>query len=92
MVGHSEVDFAAKPKHLNVAEKATCKRERNHKVEDYAKREAMKLCKSLPGARGVLLMAAIGNSMSKKSKKMASSTRTSSSKSNDRKRVPSSFR
>ncbi|KAL8253886.1 hypothetical protein R6Q59_032107 [Mikania micrantha] len=83
----SEVVFAAKPKQLKLAEKATCKRQRNVEVENSAKLEAMRMCKKMPGARGGLLMAAMSskseNLLVKRSKKTASSPRKNRSKSLD---------
>ncbi|MFS7942270.1 hypothetical protein Hanom_Chr06g00486411 [Helianthus anomalus] len=83
-----EVVFAAKPKQSKPVEKATSKRPRNNEAEDSAKREAMRMCKRMPGARGDLLMAALSakseNSLVRKSKKMVSSPRKNISKSHER--------
>ncbi|KAK9076586.1 hypothetical protein SSX86_004920 [Deinandra increscens subsp. villosa] len=89
VAGFSEVVFAAKPKQLKLAEKATSKRQRNNEVENSARLEALKMCQRMPGARGALLMAAISSKsekslLKKKSKKFASSPRKKYSKSNDR--------
>ncbi|KAM0015676.1 putative ubiquitinyl hydrolase 1 [Helianthus debilis subsp. tardiflorus] len=83
-----EVVFAAKPKQSKPVEKATSKRPRNNEAEDSAKREAMRMCKRMPGARGDLLMAALSakseNSLVRKSKKIVSSPRKNISKSHER--------
>ncbi|KAJ0565291.1 putative ubiquitinyl hydrolase 1 [Helianthus annuus] len=83
-----EVVFAAKLKQSKPVEKVTSKRPRNNEAEDSAKREAMRMCKRMPGARGDLLMAALSakseNSLVRKSKKMVSSPRKNISKSHER--------
>ncbi|XP_076908427.1 ubiquitin carboxyl-terminal hydrolase 20-like [Bidens hawaiensis] len=84
-IENSGVVFASKPKQVKLVEKVTFKRQRDNEVDDSAKREAMKMCKKMPGSRGALLMAALSskseNSLAKKSKKM---TRKNGCKSVDR--------
>lgn len=86
MMGYTEVVFAPKPEQLKLAEKVTCKRQRTNQVEDSAKREAMKMCKRMPGSRGSMLMSAMseGANSAKKMKKTSSSSRKSYSKSSSR--------
>ncbi|XP_076941839.1 ubiquitin carboxyl-terminal hydrolase 20-like [Bidens hawaiensis] len=85
LFGYLGVVFAAKPNQVKLVEKVTFKRQRNNEVDDSAKREAMKMCKKMPGSRGALLMAAMSskseNSLAKKSKKMMSSPRKNGCKS-----------
>ncbi|KAK9052957.1 hypothetical protein SSX86_029587 [Deinandra increscens subsp. villosa] len=73
-----EAVFAPKPEQLKLVEKATCKRQRSIEVEDSSKREALRMCKRMPGSRAKSLMSAMspygGNSV-KKDKKMMSSSR-----------------
>ncbi|KAD3641515.1 hypothetical protein E3N88_30739 [Mikania micrantha] len=84
---NSAVVFAAKPEQLKHVEKATCKRQRCNEVEDPAKREAMKLCKRMPGSRRNSLLSAMlsdGGNSDKKNKKMTSSSGKKYSKPSDR--------
>ncbi|KAK1438437.1 hypothetical protein QVD17_04246 [Tagetes erecta] len=83
---YSEVVFAPKPEQLKLAEKVTCKRQRNNHVDDSAKREAMRMCKRMPGSRGSMLMSAMsdGANAVKKMKKTSSSSRKSFNKSSSR--------
>ncbi|XP_024986567.1 ubiquitin carboxyl-terminal hydrolase 20-like [Cynara cardunculus var. scolymus] len=78
----SEVVFAPKLEQLKLVERTLCKRPRNKDVvDDTAKREALKQCRKMPGARGSLLMAALDASLKnegsvhKRSKKIVSSPR-----------------
>ncbi|KAI3707641.1 hypothetical protein L6452_26268 [Arctium lappa] len=77
----SEVVFAPKLEQLKLVEKTLCKRQRNKDVDVSAKREALRQCRKMPGARGSLLMAALDaskkneGSLHKRSKKTVSSPR-----------------
>ncbi|KAI3812718.1 hypothetical protein L1987_17430 [Smallanthus sonchifolius] len=84
---YSGVVFAAKPEQLKLVEKVACKRQRMSEVEDSAKREAIRICKKMPGSRGKLLLSAIladGEKSVKKIKKTASSSKKYYGKSSDR--------
>ncbi|KVH89676.1 Peptidase C19, ubiquitin carboxyl-terminal hydrolase 2, partial [Cynara cardunculus var. scolymus] len=79
---YTEVVFAPKLEQLKLVERTLCKRPRNKDVvDDTAKREALKQCRKMPGARGSLLMAALDASLKnegsvhKRSKKIVSSPR-----------------
>ncbi|MFS8030013.1 putative ubiquitinyl hydrolase 1 [Helianthus anomalus] len=62
----SGVVFASKPKQLKLAKKATGKRLRDNEVADSAKREALKICRRMPGSRGKLLISAMSSDGSRK--------------------------
>ncbi|KAF5753591.1 putative ubiquitinyl hydrolase 1 [Helianthus annuus] len=62
----SGVVFAPKPKQLKLAKKATSKRLRDNEVAGSAKREALKICRRMPGSRGKLLISAMSSDGSRK--------------------------
>ncbi|PWA52964.1 Peptidase C19, ubiquitin carboxyl-terminal hydrolase 2 [Artemisia annua] len=85
---NTEVVFAAKPDQLKIAEKTSNKRQRGKDEDNFAKAEAVKMCRKMPGARAKMLMDAMpsksDNVLNKKSKKMSSPSRKNHSRSSDR--------
>lgn len=84
---NTEVVFAAKPDQLKIAEKTSNKRQRGKDEDNYAKVEAVKMCRKMPSARAKMLMEAMpksDNVLNKKSKKMSSPSRKNHSRSSDR--------
>ena len=76
-----EVVFAPKLEQLKLVEKTVCKRQRSKDVvDDSAKREALRQCRKMPGARGSLLMAALDSSSSHLHKKRVLSPRKNGGK------------
>lgn len=87
-MGSAEVVFAAKPDQLKIAEKTSNKRQRGKEEDNFAKAEAVKMCRKMPSARAKMLMDAMpsksDNVLNKKSKKMSSPSRKNHSRSSDR--------